>query len=82
MITMFLNEPLWFKILISVTFLASMILSASFFSDYPYAQSGSKLAAAVFFGAFAIKFRWNLKICLLFSAFSVICIFLSIWPFL
>lgn len=82
MTAMFMNEPLWFKILIPLTFLASIVLSASYFSDYPYVQSVSKLAAAVFFGAFAIKFRWNAKIALLFSALSAACIFLAIWPLL
>ena len=78
MIHMFLNEPLWFKMIISITFLASIVLSSSVFSNYPYLQSGSKLAAAIFFCAYAIKFRGNVKIALLFYACSVICIFLSI----
>lgn len=82
MTAMFMNEPLWFKILITVTFLGTIILSASYFSTYPYLQSGSKLAAAIFFGAFAIKFKWHFKIALLFSVLSVICIFLAVQPLL
>ena len=78
MIKMFLNEPLWFKILISITFLASIILGSSIFSNYAYLRSCSKLAAAIFFCAYGIKFRRNFKIAILFYACSVICIFLSI----
>jgi len=78
MIKMFLDEPLWFKILISIAFLASVILSSSFFLNHPYLHTGSKLAAAIFFCAYAIKFRRNVKISFLFCACSVLCIFLSV----
>jgi len=78
MIKVFLNEPLWFKILISITFLASTILSSSFFTNHAYLRSCSKLAAAIFFCAYAIKFRRNFKTALLFFACSVLCILLSI----
>jgi len=78
MIKVFLKEPLWFKLLISITFLASIILSSSFFSNQNYLQSCSKLAAAIFFCAYGIKFRRNLKIALLFFACTVICIYLAI----
>lgn len=82
MIKVFLNEPLWFKILISITFLASIILSSSFFSNHAYLRSCSKFAAAIFFCAYAIKFRKNFKTAILFYACSVICIFLFIRPLL
>ena len=72
MIKVFLNEPLWFKILISVTLLASIILSNSIFSNHPYLQSCSKLAAAIFFCAYGIKFRKNYTTALLFFACSVL----------
>jgi hypothetical protein len=78
MIRVFLNEPLWFKILISVTFLASIILSNSIFSNHAYLQSCSKLAAAIFFCAYGIKFRRNFRTALIFFACTVICIYLSI----
>jgi hypothetical protein len=78
MIRVFLNEPLWFKILISVTFLTSIILSNSTFSNHDYLQGGSKLAAAIFFCAYGIKFWANFKTALLFFACSVTCIYLSI----
>jgi len=78
MIKVFLNEPLWFKILISITLLASIVLSSSFFSNHAYLRSCSKLAAAIFFCAYAIKFRRNFKTASLFYACSVVCIFLSI----
>jgi hypothetical protein len=81
MIKVFLNEPFWFKILISITFLASIILSSSFFSNHAFLQSCSKLAAAIFFCAYGIKFRRNFRTALIFFACSVICIFLSIMNF-
>jgi hypothetical protein len=79
MIRMFLSEPLWFKILISVTFLASIILSNSIFSEHTYLQGCSKLAAAIFFCAYGIKFRRNFRLALIFFACTVICIYLSIY---
>ncbi|WP_301722871.1 hypothetical protein [Planococcus shixiaomingii] len=79
MIEMFLNEPLWFKTLISITLLASIILSSSFFSDHLYLRSGSKLAAAIFFCAYAIKFRMNFKTAFLFYVCSAICVSLAMW---
>ena len=45
----FLREPIWFKILITVTLLISIVFSNSFFSNHAYYQSCSKLAAAIFF---------------------------------
>ena len=78
MIKQFLNEPLWFKILISTTFLISIIFSNSFFSNNPYYQSCSKLAAAIFFCAYAIKMRRNLINSVILFTIAGICIFLSI----
>lgn len=78
MIRVFLNEPLWFKILISVTFLASIVLSNSAFSNHAFLQGCSKLAAAIFFCAYGIKFRKNVRTALLFFACFVLCIYLSI----
>lgn len=78
MIKVFLNEPLWFRILISITLLASIILSSSFFSNHAYLRSCSKLAAAIFFCAYAIKFRRNFKTALIFYACTIICFLLSI----
>jgi amino acid permease len=59
MFKQFLKEPLWFKILISSTFLISIIFSSSIFSDNAYFQSLSKLAAAIFFITYGIKLRSN-----------------------
>ena len=74
----FLKEPLWFKILISTTFLISIIFSSSFFSNNAYYQSCSKLAAAIFFCAYGIKMRRNLQISVILFTLAVICIYLSI----
>jgi hypothetical protein len=78
MIRVFLSEPLWFKMLISITFLASIILSNSSFSNHAYLQGSSKLAAAILFCAYGIKYRKNFRIALLFFLCTVICIFLAI----
>ncbi len=74
----FLIEPLWFKILISVSLLTSIILSNSIFSEHAYLQSGSKLAAALFFFAYGIRFRKNYRTAVAFFACTVLCIYLSI----
>jgi hypothetical protein len=78
MIKQFLKEPLWYKILISTTLLISFIFSSSFFSNNAYYQSCSKLAAAIFFCAYAIKIRRNLVTSVILFTSAVVCIFLSI----
>lgn len=78
MIQQFFKEPLWFKILISSTLLISIIFSSSFISNNVYYQSCSKLAAAIFFCAYAIKFRRSLVTSIILFTSAVICIFLSI----
>ncbi|MCM3790316.1 hypothetical protein M3221_18215 [Domibacillus indicus] len=76
MMKQFLKEPLWFKILISITLLSSIIFSSSFFSDNAYYQGGSKLAAAIFFCAYGIKLRRKRLDSILVFATAIICIFL------
>jgi len=78
MIKQFLHEPLWFKLLISSTLLISIIFSSSYFSNNAYFQSGSKLAAAIFFCAYASKFKRNLVTSVILYSSAVLCIFLSI----
>ncbi|QFF97563.1 hypothetical protein PB01_01330 [Psychrobacillus glaciei] len=78
MIKQFLKEPLWFKMLISTTLLASIVFSSSFFSDSVYFQSCSKLAAAIFFCAYGFKLRKSLKNSLILFILAGICIVLSI----
>ncbi|MEH7074234.1 hypothetical protein [Neobacillus drentensis] len=78
MFKQFLTEPLWFKLLISTTLLISITFSSSYFSNLAYLQSGSKLAAAIFFVAYGMKMRRNRVISVIFFAFAAICIYLSI----
>lgn len=78
MVKAFLNEPLWFKLLITITFLASIILSSSSFSNYAYMQSLSKLAAAIFFLTYGLKIRRNFKKAIILYVCTTICIYLSI----
>jgi len=72
----FLREPLWFKLLISVTLLISIIFSSSFFSD-AYYRSIAKFAAAIFFCTFGLKMKKNIKLSVLFYVLAVICVYLS-----
>ncbi|MDQ0974917.1 preprotein translocase subunit SecG [Neobacillus niacini] len=81
MFQLFLKEPLWFKMLISITLLTSIIFSSSFFSDTPIYQSISKLAAAIFFCAYGFKFKMNRLTSILFFTVAAICIYLSILAF-
>ncbi|SDM87511.1 hypothetical protein [Bacillus sp. OK048] len=78
MIQLFLKEPLWFKLLITLTLLASITFSSSFFSNNPLYQSISKLAAAIFFCAYGFKLKMNRKISTIFFTVAAICIYLSI----
>ena len=78
-IKQFLKEPLWFKILISITLFVSIIFSSSFFSENAYYESSSKLAAAIFFCAYGIKMRKNLRNSVILFTLAVICICLSIF---
>ncbi|PLS18653.1 hypothetical protein CVD28_05830 [Bacillus sp. M6-12] len=78
MIKQFLNEPFWFKMLISAALLLSILLSSSFFSDNIYLQSFSKLAAAIFFTAYGIKMRRSYLHSAIFFTLAVICIVLSV----
>jgi hypothetical protein len=81
MIQLFLKEPLWFKMLISITLLTSIVFSSSFFSDSPLYQGISKLAAAIFFGAYGFKFKMNRLTSFLFFTAAAVCIYLSILAF-
>lgn len=74
------KQSLWFKILISFTFTISIVFSSSFFSDNNYYQSLSKLSAGIFFLAFGLNMRSNLKISMLFFIIAITCIILSIMP--
>ena len=78
MIKQFLKEPLWFKTLISITLLISIIFSSSFFSYNAYYESCSKLAAAIFFCVYGFKLRRNLVTSVILFTLAVICIYLSI----
>ncbi|MFD2443917.1 hypothetical protein ACFSO7_07950 [Bacillus sp. CGMCC 1.16607] len=77
-IKLFIKEPWWFKILIVTTLLVSFIFSSSFFSYNPYYESLSKLAAAIFFGAYGIKMRRSTLTAVILITLAAICIYLSI----
>ncbi|MDT0161031.1 hypothetical protein [Bacillus sp. AG4(2022)] len=55
---LFLREPLWFKILITGSLFLSILFSSSVFAEGgAFFQGTSKIAAAVFFGAWGIKLK-------------------------
>lgn len=74
---LWMNEPLWFKCLTVSTLLISIVFSSSVFFHNTNYQSLAKLATAIFFCAFGIIFRRNLKISIIFFSIVVICIFLA-----
>jgi len=78
MIKQFLTEPLWFKLLISTTLLISVIFSSSYFSNHAYFQSGSKLAAAIFFIAYGIRLRRSRVTAIILFTSAAVCIYLAI----
>ncbi|WHY00208.1 hypothetical protein [Neobacillus sp. DY30] len=74
MIKLFLKEPLWFKLLISLTFLISVIFSGMENTAF---RSISKLAAAIFFTTYGIKFRYNRLVSMVFFTAALISIYLA-----
>lgn len=74
---LWMSESMWFKILTISTLLISIVFSSSIFLHNTNYQSFAKLAAAIFFFAFGIKFRRNLKLSIVFFSIVVICIYLS-----
>ncbi|SDN70955.1 hypothetical protein SAMN05518871_10728 [Psychrobacillus sp. OK028] len=78
---LFLNQPAWFKLVITITFLASIIFSSSYFSENNYYESISKLAAAIFFSVFGFKTRGNRQTSIIFFILSAFCLLLAIWAF-
>ncbi|UQZ34673.1 hypothetical protein C2I18_14755 [Paenibacillus sp. PK3_47] len=75
--TQFLREPLWFKIFISSALAATVIFSSSFFPEDSYYQVIAKLAAAVFFITYGLKFRRNTQTSVIFFAVAALCLYLS-----
>jgi hypothetical protein len=78
MFQLFLKGPLWFRLLISLSLLASVIFSSSYFSNISIYESLSKLAAAIFFSAVGMKLRMNRLVSILLFTAAAICIYLSI----
>ncbi|WP_419955356.1 hypothetical protein ACN6MT_07515 [Neobacillus niacini] len=74
MINLFLKEPLWFKLLISLTFLISVIFSGM---ENTVFRSLSKLAASIFFTTYGIKYRYNRLVSMVFFTAALICIYLA-----
>lgn len=78
----FLRQPVWFKMVVSISFLASIIFSSSYFSENDYYEGISKLAAAAFFGVFGYKTRRNRQTSIILFFLAAFCLLLAIWAFL
>lgn len=76
---LFLQEPLWFKLLVSTTFLASVIFSSTYFSYNAYYDSGAKLAAAIFLSTYGYKMRRTRKYSIPLFILSGISLYLALY---
>lgn len=74
----FLREPLWFRLVVGISLLTSIVFSSSAFPLGGYSESVSKLAAVIFFGAFGMNMRRNRRVSILFYAISALCLYLSL----
>ncbi len=66
MFKLFQLEPLWFKVLILITLLTTVIFSSSAFSGNSRYEGISKLAAALFFAVYGYKMNMNRKVSMVF----------------
>ncbi|WP_270180966.1 hypothetical protein [Alkalihalobacillus sp. CinArs1] len=71
----FMREPLWFKVVIIVTFLTAIVFSSSAFSST--LQSIAKLAAAIFFMTYGIKLRHSRLVSTIMFAVALISLYLA-----
>ncbi len=74
----FLKEPLWFKTLISITLLVSIVFSSSIISYDRIYESISKFAAAIFFCIYGFKLRKNLRTSIIFL-YLQLCVFIFLY---
>lgn len=69
----FLKEPLWFKILVLTSLIVAIVCSYSGFPNP--VQSVAKLAVAIFFVTYAIKFRRLVKVSVVFYVLAVVSLY-------
>lgn len=74
---MFLREPLWVRTIFVISLSVSIVFSSSAIPLGGYAESVSKLAAAIFFGTVGTAMRRNRRLMLLFVALTALCLYLS-----
>lgn len=74
---MFLRKPLWFRTIVGISLLASIVFSSPAIPLGGYSESVSKLAAALFFGTVGTAMRRNRPILLLFVALTALCLYMS-----
>ena len=74
----FISEPLWLKIAVVSILLIAIIFSSSAFSDNAYFKSSAKLAAAIFFAIYGVKFRRTRRLAIIFFGLAAVCLFLAV----
>jgi len=74
----FISEPLWYKFTVITMLLIAIIFSSSVFSDNAYLQSLAKLAAAIFFAIYGVRFRRTRRLVIIFFGLSLVCLFLAV----
>ncbi|WP_277586113.1 hypothetical protein [Psychrobacillus antarcticus] len=78
----FLKQPGWFKLVIIITFLVSIIFSSTYFSGNDNYEGISKLAGAIFFWLWGYNTRRNRQTSNVLFILAAICTLLAIWAFL
>lgn len=81
MFKLFQLEPLWFKVLILLTLLTTVIFSSSAFSGNSRYEGISKFVAALFFAVYGYKSKMNWKVSIIFYVLAGLCFVLGVLAF-
>lgn len=74
----FMSEPLWFRMwILSMLLIAIIFSNSSWTSSDGFSQSLAKMAAALFFFSYGIKFRSNIRISSVFVISGIVCVVLA-----
>ena len=82
MFKLFQLEPLWFKVLILLTLLTTIIFSSSAFSGNSRYEGISKSAAALLFAMYGYKLKLNRKVSMIFYGLAGLCFMLAFLAFI
>lgn len=81
MFKLFQLEPLWFKVLILITLLTTVIFSSSAFSGNSRYEGISKSAVGMFFFVYGYKMKMNRKVSIIFYVLAGLCFVLTLIAF-